>query len=450
MSETLSLKPDEHGLTFFPKVGDTETLYSICARIHHRRGSRSSEVTSEWMFGFKTAAGLKGLPRGLTQFCTVTGKRLGSPQTILRSRTPFGIYLPLLSDPDAQKILDWACGSPSERAPVMPLRAFKSKTDFPLRACQKCLEADSRVLGTGTWRVEHQLPGMFVCPWHGEQLLEQIFAGKRRQENKWHMTHDSELAFSSAGDTFAAHSIWWLNYAKVAWVLFSHKKVSPPRLRAVLGQGLAHQGVVPTTFRFDRGRIEDWWKQVKRPDFAQVRGMEALSSSKWLADLQLGRLSNHPVRWAVAFTASMSPEALSSRLDNAPSHQGDFDGSWMPTGDERLDMLSPVVWEMLSAGHDIIAVSAYSGKAPQVLRHALRMNPSMLRSRAATVRKIQLAAKRAMVQDFFIRNPRTGRVGLVGCLPAELRWLEAHDATWIAHQLRFGERTRSPQRTLFP
>lgn len=403
------------------------------------------------MFGFKTAAGLKGLPRGLSHFCAATSNCLGSPEKVLRSRTPYGIYLPLLTDEDARKAVEWTCGAPSEGAPVLSLRAFKARTSFPLRACKQCLEEDRCVLGVGTWRVEHQLPGVSLCPGHGVRLHEQVFEGKRKHENKWQLVDDAKLAVLPASErSMEADAAWWLNYAQICWVLFSHKKISTERLRSALGQALSHQGVVDTSYRFDKERIRCWWEQAKRPDFAQIKGMEQFSASKWLADLQLRRVSNHPVRWAVACTAAMSPAALTGYLSHAPSLQADLDGHWLSTDDTRLDMLSPPVWEMLSSGHDLATVSEYSGKRPQALRHALRMNPTMLRCRVATVAKNELAARRALVQDFFVRNPKAGRAGLAGCLSAELRWLEVHDAAWIADQLRYGERMRGPQRTLFP
>jgi Tn7-like transposition protein D/TniQ len=41
-----------------------------------------------------------------------------------------------------------------------------------LRFCTQCAKDDFDALGSGAWRRVHQLPGVFVCPTHGSQLMK--------------------------------------------------------------------------------------------------------------------------------------------------------------------------------------------------------------------------------------------------------------------------------------
>lgn len=49
---------------------------------------------------------------------------------------------------------------------------FRVRAGAALRFCPACLDAQVSALGVGTWLIPHQLPGVIICPQHGERLRD--------------------------------------------------------------------------------------------------------------------------------------------------------------------------------------------------------------------------------------------------------------------------------------
>ena len=417
-------------ITFWPNAGETETPYSIAARIHHVRGDASSAATSQWLFGFPTAAGLKDIPRHLDHFVRATAGLLGTPSEILKNRTVLGVYARFIEPAEIQRWIAWCSGKPSANKPFVSLRSTKLPASHPLRACLQCMDEDFHALGSPIWRVEHQLPATRVCVHHRSVLheLSPVRGRLRNFETKWVRPADG------LGDgrlmevrVAAEHQSWWEHVAKTMWVLHCHPRVCGIRLHQIMVTHLAHLGVVATARRFDAQKINAWWAAHPRPDFRDLPGYEGFHDARWIRDLLLRRRCDHPIRWAFLSASVMTAAELERHLSAAPSLQATFDGDWAALDGNREDMLKPHVWKLLLNGMDISEVAKRSGMPAPRLRHALSQSPRLQAARNAVRAEQELAAKRSIIQDVLKRNPSAGRAELLKLRPAELRWLELHD-----------------------
>lgn len=425
-------------ITHWPSIGETETLYSVAARLHYLNGSSSTPRTSQWLFGFETAASQRFSPRHLDYFCAQVGGRLGSAVRILIDRTPVGQFAPFVTPVAWNSWVGWCRALPAAHKPFLALRNFDVSSCAPLRACPDCMSADQDRLGTGIWRLEHQLLGSRTCIWHDRILLEEIPTLRRAGEfaNAWLRPEDcarQDLFRNCITD--AAATPYWSKVSQAAWCLATHPRVTGERLRTIVRTELAHAGVIRSGKCVDIDRLALWWKMLDRPCFLESGALTPLEDPGWIHQTLLGRRHDHPLKWSILTASVMASDALTQALATTPPDQLTLEGDWEPLVSTREDLLNPQVWELLGTGMSILEVSARSGIPPPRLRHALRLNPGKQRSRNRRISDLNRDRRREVIAGFLHANPDAGRADLLRTYSAEVRWLEEHDPIWIAQML---------------
>ena len=440
-------------ISHWPEVGETETLFSIASRLHYLRGSPSSQKTSQWLFGFSTAASLRFSPRNLDHFISTTSGMLGRATEILRNRTPVGQFVPFISQSAWSQWETWCRSLPSSTKPFIAIRNMGIPHRAPLKVCPQCALIDQDQFGSSIWRLEHQLLGSFVCIHHGCPLLEEIHHLKREADsaNAW-IRPDDCLEGGHLKTCLPLPDIqqmaFWSHLSKISWILATHPRVNGILLRELISKRLSHIGIVPTSKRLHSSNLRAWWSSIDRPSFLWSKSLESIDDPEWISRLLLGRRHDHPLRWAMLCSATMSPEALQIALTEAPSLQMTLEGKWQSSVRLREDLLSPEVWAMLASGISIPDVSVRSGIPASNLRHALNLNPAIQRQRARVVANLNRDSRRNVVTTYLQANPEAGRAGLLRNHSAELRWLEMNDWPWISQMLGGAKSNRFVQRTL--
>jgi TniQ len=147
-----------------------ETIFSNISRYADEVGLRSFSTILPILFGLPCRA-IKNLPVGLQYFSEETSAYIGlDGEKIVRQHTPYN-YLMALANEDVraatmQKMLSRYAGAPARfRGPELSRKEKKG-----LRYCDECVAECRETAVESYYRVDQQLPGVYVCPKHARLL----------------------------------------------------------------------------------------------------------------------------------------------------------------------------------------------------------------------------------------------------------------------------------------
>lgn len=415
---------------WLPSV-ESETFYSVAARLHHRMGFGSAQATSHLLFGYANAARLKHAPRSVHHFCCALGNQFGSPDMVLERRSVVGI----------QRKFAKADATPeATMRGESSVRSGWTLTGCELRYCPTCCRSDTTDMGAAVWRLEHQLPGIFVCCHHHQPL---VCAGVDKRDNAQWLRPEDTLGNSLLMRP-PAHVQWLFGIACAMEVLRSHPAACPPTLRQIVTRKLSDLGVLKSGRWFDADELQLWWAGA----FVKVdsAAFAAFEDSGWIKQLWLGR-TEHPLPWALLVACLMTPEQLCVELQTANRMQATIEGEWENLHAAREAALPHEVWTLLDNGLPITVVAAKSGIPERVLRHWLRQNPHHQEQRKHSARGKDLLMRRAAIIEPLLASPGLRRADLLRLDAANVRWLERHDSAWIAGKLANDRSNRFRQRS---
>lgn len=172
-----------------------ETIYSLASRFHFLAGRGHPADTSRLLFGTARGGFPPVTPGGVAHFADAFEQSLGTAREVLEGHS----VLPQLLAVRPSALRE-AAYRITEQGPVASLKARLGLLasgfggSLPLKACRQCLAEDVLRHGTGYWRTEHLLPGVWVCRHHGEPL--EVLASERtgQARYKWVLPRSDELA----------------------------------------------------------------------------------------------------------------------------------------------------------------------------------------------------------------------------------------------------------------
>ena len=171
-----------------------ETLYSLASRFHSSSGNSKALLTSQQLFGQKRGGFPYDLPTGIAHFAKVFDGALGTSRQILIQRTPAPQLLVARSHEvreEAFALLE--AGPIGSLKSQLGLLASGFGASLPLKACPRCVAADVREIGTGYWRIEHQLTGVWICRHHRALLEVSALMRSGQGRYDWLVPHASDL-----------------------------------------------------------------------------------------------------------------------------------------------------------------------------------------------------------------------------------------------------------------
>jgi hypothetical protein len=175
-----------------------ETLFSLCSRHHRLWGYATSSRSTQVLFGHRRAGTQHDLPSSISQFAARTDGHFGSDVEIARDRTLLRFYRPFVDPQDVQSAVQAMCGpSVAHLKFGLGLLTSRFRAHHPLKACMTCLRHDVDSEGWAYWHLQHQFPGVWVCPEHGEPLLESTVKSTGVERFLWHLPTERQLATGS-------------------------------------------------------------------------------------------------------------------------------------------------------------------------------------------------------------------------------------------------------------
>lgn len=170
-----------------------ETLFGLCSRHHYMSGNPLDWQTSVQLFGVRNGAAWD-FPRRLNAFVQVTGGVLGNPEEIARTRTVLGFYLPFRERKVQSDLLAAvAATSLGSAKGKLGLMASRFGASHPLKACRSCMVRDKADQDVASWRLEHQLPGYWLCAEHLEPLVGTTIKASGAALSSWMLPGQVQL-----------------------------------------------------------------------------------------------------------------------------------------------------------------------------------------------------------------------------------------------------------------
>ena len=171
-----------------------ETLFSLCSRQHRIWGRPNARETCALLFGGARVGAQHDIPSGLGQLECRTKGQWGSASTLASLATLMGFYAPFVDE----RLFDEAIAA--MRGPSVAHLKFRLglltsrfRANHPLKACRACPEQDRHEHGWAYWHLDHQYPGVWVCPMHEAPLWESQLKSTGVERFQWHLPDDTAL-----------------------------------------------------------------------------------------------------------------------------------------------------------------------------------------------------------------------------------------------------------------
>lgn len=160
----------------FPTPYPDELLYSVLCRYHLRSGNPGMATTTRELWGRKGVMKSPHLPNNLDVLTRKLPPDSGiTAESLILNNTIYPYVRPTLYRERAEAlyaILHFGSAAAARTHQKAALSGRKVPLPQTLRYCGACAEEDLRIYGETYWRRLHQLPGVLVCPKHGEPILD--------------------------------------------------------------------------------------------------------------------------------------------------------------------------------------------------------------------------------------------------------------------------------------
>lgn len=439
-----------------------ETLFSLCSRQHRLWGYSLSSRSTEIMFGGKRLGTQHDFPSGLDAFALRTEGQLGSAVEIARDRTMLRFYRPFLDPQDVGGAVGAMCGPTVAHLKFgLGLLTSRFRAHHPLKGCATCMRHDVDTEGWAYWHLQQQFPGVWVCPVHGEPLLESTVKSTGVERFLWHLPVAGRLS-AAAGLSAAAPLKALTRLAGLIGTLVERDApdgwLSAPLVQATLRRQLATRGLVTPAgnirLREAGGEYLEHCRSLR-----SLGELSSLPASLEESKVQIGRLmrplrsGTHPLRSLVAIDWLFRDCEEFIAMHVGPPSQVDVQSqvatrSRTPTPaaeDPRkarlLDMLAAgesATAAARSIGIDVATAMAWAaaagvavGRRPKVLTQEVRQ--SLIRDLKAGLDKLDAAGRHGVSVETVTRVLRT-EIGLRAAWTAARTSLALNAAreSWLA------------------
>ncbi|MFD1951583.1 TnsD family Tn7-like transposition protein [Sphingomonas arantia] len=156
---------------FFPCVRPGELIYSALARHSVAMGALGPKGVMSALFGKANAIATMDLPNNLGALVERLPPGLGiDAETLAWEHTLFPYYARFQQPDVAHRALHAMVNSGGAIHLMLGINTFRTGRPSHLQFCAACSEGMLIEFGSLHWRCAHQLPGVLVCPDHGEIL----------------------------------------------------------------------------------------------------------------------------------------------------------------------------------------------------------------------------------------------------------------------------------------
>ncbi|MBD1553155.1 TnsD family Tn7-like transposition protein [Pseudomonas typographi] len=251
------MEPQFH---FFPAAFPDETLHSVLSRYARLFGGGSSKAA------FAGSGGAASFTQNVSFPCRLgdlveslpSGVDL-SVNDIIERHTVLPYYAPFLTNEQLQHAKASITGVGKGLMLKLGVNASRIEGTSRVRFCPMCLSEDIDVVGAAYWHRVHQLPGVLICPHHGQLLKVVDPRWYSRNSRQLNLPDDDGVQAHAIQINVAAHTLPGLRQIALSSLQVLTLGCGPlpaSAVRACLLQGATVLGLASSsTWRLDLGRL---------------------------------------------------------------------------------------------------------------------------------------------------------------------------------------------------
>jgi len=350
----------------FPFPNQGETLFSVCSRFHQLTGWRKQTLTGILLFDAPRASRKRCVPTGLHTLTRCLPDVFPSVQSTLQRHTVGSLYLRFMHGNQVLRATE-ACTTLSHSRTRFTFdwasRSFEEQ--HPLRLCPVCAAEQVQEKGYAFWRVEHQLPGAWICLNHNEPLR---LCGSPASSGNWILPSLTQSA--DPGKTNERDLCYLRCLAETVLQICGSEPANLAELRVHICRALEQAQVVQASRALDMVKVQKWMRSyllcLEKPYLEAFEPIDA-SESVWVL---LGKKrAPHPLRWALLLTCL--------RMEGAPREpmldalRGPVQPSLSGLKLSETPMAPPRAFDWVESGMEIVEIAQQAGVSKSVVQRWL-------------------------------------------------------------------------------
>lgn len=377
---------------FFPAAFTDETLHSVLSRYARLCGGHSRKAA---FAGNRAAASftqnvafpcrLRDLVESLPQGSDLSVSKIITCHTVL----PY--YAPFLTDDQTQHARTSMAGDGKWLMLKLGVNASRLESASRLRFCPACLDEDIARVGAAYWHRVHQLPGVLVCPHHGDSLCMLDPSWYSRNSSQLHLPDDAEVQAHShlvSAGLEAFPTLHQIALRSMQILALNLEPLSPAVVRAGFVQRAAELGLTRgTSQRLDLRRLAEHLDCVfsvlpAALEYSVLGESPADLPATWVTKLlRRPRHTHHPLKYILLATAlgidlaglARSDEPSSPPFKRPPPIDIGYSQATLPAAlPEELKGLSAEVFKLALAGSEARQIASALGVSQVYVYRTIR------------------------------------------------------------------------------
>lgn len=408
----------------FPSPHTDETLFSVCSRFHQLTAWRRQTLTGVLLFDAPRASRKRCVPSGLHTLIRCLPDIFGSVQAILQSHTVGTLYLRFMSGEQSQRAAG-ACTKLSQPRTrfTFDWASNRFELQHPLRLCPTCAAEQVERNGYAYWKVEHQLPGAWVCLDHNEPLRLGSLAGDL---SSWTIPVIGRSIGAGIANERDLRYLRCLSDTVVQ--LCGTETVNLSELRIHICRALEQAEVVHASRALDMAKVQKWMRghllSLEKPYLQAFEPIDA-SESAWAV---LGKKrSPHPLRWALILTClRLEGAPLAPMLD---ALQGPVQPTLTGLKISELPAAPPRAFDWMESGMEIVEIARQAGVTRTIVQRWL--SDPQLHQVWSSAKYQNLWNRHEAAIRSAIASGATTRLQIRLAANAAYQWFQKNDKTWL-------------------
>ncbi|MBC7751544.1 MAG: TniQ family protein [Candidatus Saccharibacteria bacterium] len=316
-----------------------ETLFSLASRHHYYWGRRLSRHTNLLLFGRPNGGSQHDLPSCIDEFSKRTKEHFGTAVTICKERTLLCYYSRFMQETEIENAIATMRSTTVAHLKLrLGILTSRFRANHPLKAFPACMKSDRESYGWAYWHLQHQYPGVWICPIHVVPLLESDLKASGVERFFWHLPDESHLRSwtkeaSALCDSAMEHLARLANLTIQTVHQEPSAQIDLTRLHPIYRLALGERNLLTKNGGLQLTNIANEFKNHVEsiralPEFMAFPATDQEARSQLTRQLRMARAGTHPLRhivmidWLVgnfgSFSARYNENAVASELSKRP------------------------------------------------------------------------------------------------------------------------------------
>lgn len=491
--------PGVPGATAVPE----ESVFGIASRYHVLTGHQAAGATLIELLGKRNVSLNTAFPSGLQVMCRRLALPGDSIQDLIEHHTILPYFRPFTQTLHYRQITQKVADGFAGNAKIsLGLLASRVGAQDILRYCPACVEADLETIGVATWYRVHQLPGVLICPYHGELLNESFCLAQRLMRQQLFLPALGGQGFArcciGAAGVAAIRSLQLVAGLSAQILSLDDRPFNAIGLRNEYAARLVDRALASSPSRMRRAELSRefaaFWSSLKdiSPFSSLLAGCD--QDESWLVGLcRKPRCTHHPLKHIllIGFLAKDAASFFGTSMRRLPILAGTLRmkktelsdckivellehgtsvrqvasvlnwstntllvkaekaGALIKRRPKKIDAgLRVQVRRMLATGESITGIMHAANLSAASVHRLLGGDRATHQERVVQLRRRRQQQARESVNAVLLENPAAGFNAVRASVSADFSWLYRNDHEWLEDRLQPHARARPNKKNL--